>query len=402
MKQNSTTDLSTFAPGSRKSSREIIQTQELPPSTRIMVVGAGVFGGWTALQLLRKGYKVSLVDQWGPGNSQSSSGGESRLIRAIYGDNRKYFDMTVQAWEGWRELERVSKKKLVRDTGVLWLFHNEGRDTRKAITSIMDERDWPYEMIGRKDIPIRFPAIESEDLESVLVEEKAGYLLARYACQVVCDQFVKEGGNYEQAVIERGSESSNRRMNILKGREELVNDIVVFAGGPWLPKMFPEVLASKLTVTRQEIHYFGIPAKQTGKFSGLPPWVDWEPGVFFYGIPSSDHRGFKVACDIRGEFSDPSTMERIPQVEWVKRSREFLSRRFPLLADSPVIESRVCQYTNTGDGNFLLDRHPEYDNVWLLGGGSGHGFKHGPAMGKLASEIITGTRQLDPDFVIPD
>jgi len=109
-----------------------------------------------------------------------------------------------------------------------------------------------------------------------------------------------------------------------------------------------------------------------------------------------------VACDIRGEISDPSTMERIPQEEWINRSRDFLSRRFPLLADSPVIESRVCQYTNTGDGNFLLDRHPEYDNIWLLGGGSGHGFKHGPAMGRLASEVISGNRGLDPDFVIPD
>ena len=402
LNKNSTIDLSTFAPGSRKSKREIIQTQELPSSTRIMVVGAGVFGGWTALQLLRKGYKVSLVDQWGPGNSQSSSGGESRLIRAIYGDNRKYFDMTIQAWEGWRELERVSNKKVLNNTGVLWLFHNEGRDTRKAISSIMDERDWPYEILEGKAIPIRYPVIETGDLESVLIEKKAGYLLARHACQVVCDQFVQEGGNYEQAVIERGTPASNRRMGILESGVESMHDIVVFASGPWLPKIFPEILDSKLTVSRQEIHYFGIPAEHAGKFMDLPPWVDWEPGVFFYGIPSGDHRGFKVACDIRGEDSDPSTMERIPQQEWVKRSREFLSRRFPLLERSPVIESRVCQYTNTRDGNFLLDRHPEYDNVWLLGGGSGHGFKHGPALGKLASEIISGNRQLDPDFVIPD
>lgn len=402
MKQNSTIDLSTFAPGSRKSIREAIQTQELSPSSRIMVVGAGVFGGWTALHLLRMGYKVTLVDQWGPGNSQSSSGGESRLIRAIYGDNRKYFDMTVQAWEGWKKLERASNKMLLYNTGVLWLFHKEGGDTRKAITSIMDEREWPYEILGRKDITKRFPVIENGDLESVLVEKKAGYLLARYACQIVCERFVKEGGIYEQTVIERGSAISNRRMSVLKSGVESKHDVVVFASGPWLPKIFPEIFESKLTVTRQEVHYFSIPAKHAGTFSDLPPWVDWEPGVFFYGIPSSDHRGFKVACDIRGEISDPSTMERIPQEEWINRSRDFLSRRFPLLADSPVIESRVCQYTNTGDGNFLLDRHPEYDNIWLLGGGSGHGFKHGPAMGRLASEVISGNRGLDPDFVIPD
>lgn len=402
MKQNSTADLSTFAPGPRKSSRELIKSPELSKSASIMVVGAGVFGGWTALHLLRMGFKVKLVDQWGPGNSQSSSGGESRLIRAIYGDNRKYFDMTIQAWEGWKELERNSNKKLLNQTGVLWLFNEEGHETRKAITHIMDERDWPYEVVGKKEIAAKYPSIGTEDLESVVIEKKAGYLLARKACRVVCEQFVREGGVYEQALIESGSSTSDGRMNVLVNGVKSVQDVVIFACGPWMPKIFPEILESKLTITRQEIHYFGIPSKDAWQFTGLPPWVDWEPGVFFYGVPSGDHRGFKIACDIRGEISDPSTMERIPQVEWINRSREFLSKRFPLLKDSPVIESRVCQYTNTGDGNFLLDHHPEYENVWLLGGGSGHGFKHGPAMGKLASEIITGNSPLDPDFVIPD
>ena len=395
------TDLSTFSPSRRISSRELIHGLHLNPGNRILVVGAGVFGGWTALNLLRLGYRVTLADAWGPGNSRSSSGGESRLIRAIYGDNKKYFDMTMDAWKGWEELEGLSGIDILHKTGVAWYFHTEGQILREAISRIMDERNLTYELVSGEGISKHFPGINPEGLESILIEQKAGYLDARKACQLVRNQFEKEGGSFELAWVSPG-----KNRDLLSGLQiggvKKSFETYVFACGPWLPELFPDLLSKKLHVSRQEVHYFGIPKNYEQQYSSLLPFIDWDPGYFFYGIPGNNSRGFKVACDIRGEAVDPTNMDRSPNQSEIARSKEYIAKRFPGMRDAPLLESRVCQYTNSPDGNFLIDFHPDYENIWLIGGGSGHGFKHGPAIGKLASKIISGQIPLDPDFTLPD
>lgn len=393
--------LSTFAPSPRISRREIFQTLQLPRSSKILVTGAGVFGGWTALNLVRRGYDVTLADSWGPGNSMSSSGGESRLIRAIYGKSKKYFDMTLEAWDGWKELEQSSGTRLLHETGVMWFFNEADSEVREAIIEILDSRNWPYDIVPNKELRSRFPAINSEGLGNVLIEKKAGFLYARKACQKVVEQFVKEGGRYELSQVEPGSIKNKKLQDVKLNRVKGVFDYYVFACGPWLPGMFQDILKGRISVTRQEVNYFRIPGEKMGIYSKILPWIEWDPGDFYYGIPDYDNRGFKIACDNRGEICDPDTMDRVPDMVQVQRSREFLSRRFPDLATAPLIESRVCQYSNTPDGNFILDLHPEAENVWILGGGSGHGFKHGPAMGRIASGIITGEIALDQDFILP-
>ena len=165
----------------------------------------------------------------------------------------------------------------------------------------------------------------------------------------------------------------------------------MFAAGPWLPELFPAQLGDLVRVTRQDVLYVG-PSAGDDRFDGahLPTWVDYD-GAWF-GIPGIDGRAPKIGSDSYGPPFDPSTGERVVDPASVDAAREYLRRRLPGLADGPVVETRVCQYETTPDTQFIIDRHPELDNVWIVGGGSGHGFKHGPRIGEYVVERLLGAQ----------
>ncbi|MGH9882926.1 MAG: FAD-dependent oxidoreductase, partial [Pyrinomonadaceae bacterium] len=173
----------------------------------------------------------------------------------------------------------------------------------------------------------------------------------------------------------------------------------VFACGPWLPKLFPALLAELIHVTRQEVFFFGVPAGDDRfEREQIPAWIDFNDLV--YGIPNLDNRGFKIAIDAHGAQFDPDTDDRVPSPEGLTAVRAYLAKRMPALHDAPVTESRVCQYENTSNGDFLIDRHPALENVWLVGGGSGHGFKHGPAVGEHVAALISGDAKVQLRFAL--
>jgi glycine/D-amino acid oxidase-like deaminating enzyme len=129
----------------------------------------------------------------------------------------------------------------------------------------------------------------------------------------------------------------------------------------------------------------------------MPVWADLGE-QFWYGIPGNEGRGFKVANDTHGPDIDPTTCDRVPTAATLDAARHYLAQRFPAMAEAPLLEARVCQYSNTPDGHFILDRHPAMDDAWLLGGGSGHGFKHGPALGDLAASCVLDGVAIEPQF----
>jgi glycine/D-amino acid oxidase-like deaminating enzyme len=166
-----------------------------------------------------------------------------------------------------------------------------------------------------------------------------------------------------------------------------------------MPQLFPEILSDVIHATRQEVFFFGVPAGDV-RFSSpaMPPWIDFQGE--FYGVPDIEHRGFKVALDRYGPRIDPNTEERRITSEMLGLVREHLPTDFPALANAPLIESRVCQYEISPNGDFLIDRHPELENIWFVGGGSGHGFKHGPAVGEYVASVLTGDVELEPRFLL--
>lgn len=352
---------------------------------RVAVIGAGAFGGWTALELRRRGADVVLIDAWGPGNTRSSSGGDTRVIRAVYGEDRIYVEMVRKSFAMW---EALARPDLYVQTGVLWL-HRGDDDYIRSSVPLMKEFGFPLARLELADARRRYPQVDFAGVRSAWFETRAGALSARQACATVCERFVERGGTYRTArgvpgAIEQGSMKSLK----LSDGAEIAADAYVFACGPWLGQLFPDVLGEAIQATRQDVLYFGTPAgndRYTPR--RLPIWIDFGQRIF-YGLPDIHDRGFKICDDTRGETIDPTTLDRTVSTDAVARARAFLAERFPELAAAPLIGSEVCQYENSPDGHLVLDRHPAAENVFLVGGGSGHGFKLGPAVGSIVAAAI--------------
>lgn len=359
---------------------------------RVVVVGAGAFGSWTALHLRRRGAEVTLLDAWGPGNSRASSGGESRMIRAIYGADRIYSEMVLRGFEQFAELEQVTSSRLYYETGAIWMMHGDNEYVTAALP-ILEDLSLPVESLTSDAAAQRWPQIDFADIDSVVFEPRAGVLAARMICRLVTERFIREGGEYRIAQVEP-EPSQNGVMQAVIGSDgqRLEADRFVFCCGPWLGRVFPEVIGEAVAPSRQEVFFFGPPAGSTQfDFGQLPGWVDFDERLV-YGFPRLFGRGLKLADDTRGEPFDPTAGDRAPSAAGIERARQFLARRFPAMAGAPLVETRVCQYENSPDGDLIVDRHPQAENCWLAGGGSGHGFKLGPAVGeKIAASVLDGT-----------
>jgi len=365
----------------------------------VVVVGAGGFGGWIGLSLLRRGARVTLVDAWGPGNLRSSSGGESRIIRGTYGPTQPYTQMTARAMVLWMEFEKQRQIKLLHRTGVLWLVTARDDQFERGSLSSLREAGIACQELSMTEIRRRWPQINLEDVGWGIYEPDGGFLRAQVACQAVVTAFLSERGDYRQALVLADDLEGGVHNGItLQGGAKLRADTYVFACGPWLGKLFPETIGDRVHATRQDVFFFGTPAgNQDFSEKNLPVWAD-HGERFIYGMPASDGRGFKIADDTRGPAFDPTSGERTVSAEGLKSIREYLAFRFPGMKDAPLIESRVCQYENTPDHHFIVDHHPRASNVWLVGGGSGHGFKHGPALGEMVAELVMDGKDVDPVF----
>lgn len=365
---------------------------------RVAVVGAGAFGGWTALALRRAGFTVTLIDAWGAGHSRASSGGETRVIRGAYGGVPIYTHMAARALVLWREAEQQWGRPLFFRTGALWMFSGDDAYVRSSIAP-MKAAGLAIEQLSVDDAARRYPQMGFRDVHTVYFEPEAGYLAARAACEMVRDAFVRAGGDYTQAWVRPGATAGGRLTSLSLSNGDTVRaDRFVFACGPWMGQVFPEIVGRRIVATRQEVFFFGTPPGDSRyERASLPVWVHLGDRLA-YGVPAHDRRGLKIADDTAGDEVDPSTMERVPTAAGIAGARAILRGRFPALSDAPLLEARVCQYEASTDGHFLVDRHPAHENAWLVGGGSGHGFKMGPAIGEHVAALLTGSAAVHPQF----
>jgi len=371
----------------------------MQPKSHVAVIGAGAFGGWTALYLLRRGARVTLLDAWGPGNSRSSSGGETRIIRGTYGPSQPYTKMAAHALRLWKEHETRWGSQLFHRTGVLWMATSSDDHFERASLPMLREAGIAYEELSGREVGKRWPQINVEDVRWAIHEPEGGFLRARVACQAVVEGFSGEGGEYKQAaVLPSDLETGVRNGLTLSDGSTLMADQYVFACGPWLGKLFPETIGDRIRSTKQDVFFFGTPAGDN-RFSEakLPVWADHRDH-FIYGIPAADGRGFKVADDTRGADFDPTSGERAVSEDGLRAIRVYVAFRFPAMKDAPLVETRVCQYENSPDNHLIIDRHPTAKNVWLVGGGSGHGFKNGPALGEMLAELVMERKDPEPIF----
>jgi sarcosine oxidase len=333
-----------------------------------------VFGAWTAFHLARSGAKVLLIDAHGAGHARASSGGETRIIRMCYGADEIYTRSSMRSLKLWKQFF----PSVFQRTGVLFTA-SEREPYLLAAREVLTRVKIKFEWLDSTSLRRRFPRISLDQDSAGIYEPGSGILMARKAVQEVVAAAVAAGARFEIGRI------TPDRLPHAK--------TVVFSCGPWLPSLFPEVIGRRIRPTRQPVFFFGTPP---GEEFDVPAWAALQEGV--YALPPADGRGFKLAIDTHGPPFDPETGNRTVSPAEIRKVREVLGRRFPSLADAPLLESRVCQYENTSNGDFLIDRHPELPNVWLMGGGSGHGFKHGPSVGEYLASQIAGTGRAEPRF----
>ena len=367
---------------------------------QVVVVGAGVFGAWTAHHLSQAGHKVTLVDAHGPAHSRASSGGESRLTRAGYGRDGIYTRMAWDSLPQWKALSEISGLPIFINCGVVFFSHVRD-DYFQGAVDVHRELKLPIEELDRAQLQKRFPMIDFEGVEIGLHEPGFGALMARRAVQTLVDRFVRDGGSYVKGAVlplVRWTELGQPFVQLTTG-EHLRADRFVFALGPWLPKIFPGVIGPRIRPTRQEVFYFATPPGDRRFLPGaMPGWADFNRGDIFYGFPDLEARGVKFAHDAHGAVVDPDTQDRRPTAAALAEIVAFRDRRFPALRGAPLIGAEVCQYENSSNGDFLIDLHPRLANVLLVGGGSGHGFKHGPEVGRYAAARLFGSIKPEPRF----
>ena len=365
----------------------------------VIVVGAGVFGAWTAKRLQDAGRRVLLVEAWGPAHARASSGGESRLTRGAYGADEVYTRMALDSLPEWRSLSDQAGLPIFHELGVLFFFPQVEPYLEETMR-VHRRLSLPTELLDNNALRTRFPQLNFEGIAAGIYERQFGALMARRAVQTLVDQFVRAGGVYRQsAVLPPGDGRALDELRTAAG-ETLAAERFVFACGPWLGRLFPDLLGSRIFPTRQEVFFFAPEPGDTRFTPGrLPAWADFNNGDLYYGVPDLEGRGFKIAHDAHGPRMDPDAGDRTPSAGELADVRAYMARRFPGLAGRPLSEARVCQYENSSNGDLLIDFHPIWSNVLLVGAGSGHGFKHGPAVGRYAAERLLGTLgRVEPRF----
>jgi monomeric sarcosine oxidase len=369
--------------------------------TTIAVIGAGVFGAWTALRLAEDGFGVTLIDAYGAGNGRASSADHSRIIRASYGRDALYTRWATAARDDWRWLSASTGTDLLTTTGAL-VMGEPGNPYVSACLDTLRALDIAADLLEARELATRYPQIAVDGLGASVFERDAGVLQARAAVRATV-ALARE--RHKVAVVHKRvaplDESTATPTVRADDGSSIAADGYVFACGPWLPQLFPNAIGGRVRPTRQEVLYFGVPPGDS-RFSSpsLPVWIDFAAGV--YGIPDVHGLGFKVGIDRHGPLVDPDSLDRIVAADVVRQTRDWMRTRFPALASAPLVDARVCQYENSSSGDFIIDRHPAWNNVWIAGGGSGHGFKHAPAIGRYVADLVTGRATPEPRFLLAE
>lgn len=366
---------------------------------RVTVIGAGVFGAWSAKFLADAGHAVTLVDAYGSANGRASSADHTRVIRSGYGADEIYSRWAAEAWHDWEWLAHRTGVPLIARTGALFLGEPGNRYVRDTYDTLT-RMGLAAECLAPAEVHRRYPPIATDGLGDVVFERDAGVIRARDAVRSLVRMLAaSEGVSYRIDQVEPVDEEGTSPALDTRSGVSLEADAYVFACGPWLPKVFPRAIGARIRPTRQEVLYFGVPAGSDRlSIERLPVWIEFAQGV--YGIPDVDGCGFKIGIDRHGPPIDPDTLDRVVDPALVAATRENISRRFPAMRGAPLVEARVCQYENSATGDFIIDRHPQWPQCWIVGAGSGHGFKHGPAVGRHVAALVGGDAAVHPRFAL--
>ncbi len=349
--------------------------------SEVVVVGAGIAGVMTALSVRRKGHSVTLIDRWEPGHPRASSSDYSRLIRSIHGADRLYTEWVREARLRWMELQEEVKQTLLVECGALVIATEGDSDWEDSTFSTFDELGVPYFRFGSQELASRFPQFDFRNVSYGIFEPESGMLMAHRAVVECARLFEREGGR-----VIRGRAQTDESERLHLNGQPLEADLIIVAAGPWIGEMYRRSIGPISKVVRQNIIYTSCPdADGTYEHSNMPCWIDH--GYEAYGTPSYEGSGVKAAIAWAEAIIDLDNDERVVDEATFNRTRNYIRNRLPGLIGQKAVDQKACQIAMTPDTHFIIDFHPQYDNVLIAGGCSGHLFKHGPVFGEFAAGV---------------
>jgi glycine/D-amino acid oxidase-like deaminating enzyme len=263
---------------------------------------------------------------------------------------------------------------------------------------LMERRGFALDEIPLADIAKKYPQINLAGITSAYLEPKAGYLEASRSCRIVKSEFEKLGGQFLQAEVVKIEGEGEVSALITSDGQHLIADHFVLACGPWMKKLFPS-LAPYINVTRQEVYYFEAPTNHLGDH--LPIWLEFRAGdEMYYGIPDHLGQGFKLAYDQRDWVLDPDKDDRGLTTHIYQQMAAVVAQRFPALTNTSLHHHHTCVYENSLDGDFIMDNAPGLANTTILCGSSGHGFKMGPAVGEMVTDLLIKNKSLPSSLAL--
>jgi len=351
--------------------------------SNIIVVGGGIAGTMTALDLQRRGNQVTLIDRWEPGHARAASSDYNRVIRAISGNDEFYTRWARESRLRWLEMQAETGQNLMYECGALILATEGHSDWEDATAATFDKVGVPYYKFDKADIAARFPQFRVPEIKYALYEPEAGMLMAHRCVITGIDLFKKSGG-----IVKRGHVTTDASEKPLLDGKPLEADAIVISTGAWMSEMFPKTIKPISSIIGLPVFYTSTPnGSDAFDKEKMPCWIDH--GQNSFGIPSSEGSGIKAMIAIP-EKIDLDNDERLIRREALARTQSYIKHRFPLLEGEKVVDSKFNQIIMTPDTHFVVDWHPEHQNVLFAGGCSGHLFKHGPIFGEFVSGVAMG------------
>lgn len=352
--------------------------------SNIIVVGAGIAGIMTALDLQGRGEQVTLIDRWEPGHARASSTDYNRVIRAISGRDEFYTKWARDSRARWLELQAETGQNLMYECGALILATEGHCDWEDATSGTFDKVGIPYYRLTPDDIRARFPQFKVDEIKYALFEPEAGLLMAHRCVLTALDLFRKKGG-----IVKRGRVETDANERPMLDGQLLEADVIVIATGPWMAEMFPRTIKPISTIMGINVLYTSTPdGSDAFDMANMPCWIDHGQGSF--GIPSSEGSGVKAAVVIPNTPIDINNDERLIEKASLTKTRQYIRHRLPGLIGERVVDSKFNQVILTPDTHFIVDWHPEHKNLLFAGGCSGHLFKHAPVFGSFAAGVALG------------
>lgn len=357
----------------------------------VIIIGLGAMGSTAAYQLAKKGQRVLGLEQYGPAHDLGSSHGGSRIIRQSYFEDPAYVPLLLRAYELWNEIERESGQEILTVTGGLMMGPP---DSLTVSGSIESSKQWnlAYEILEAKDIYKRFPAFTPSPATVALYEERAGFVRPEASVYTHLLQAEKYGAelHFFEEVVSWEAHPSGEGVRVVTANGIYEAGKIIISAGAWAPGLLRD-LGVSLQVERH-VQMFFEPTQGIDVFSvGKQPIYIWEADdyVQLYGFPSFGLKaeGAKVAFFRKGTACTPETIDRNIYEDEVNMMRHYLSQGIPQL-NGRFLQGKTCMYTNTPDEHFVISLHPEYPQIAIAAGFSGHGFKFASVVGEILADLV--------------